>query len=221
MSRVVRVLIIEDEPDLASVVAKVLRECSFAVDVTFDGNDGLFKAQSEDYDAIVLDLMLPGMGGTSVLRALRQSKRTPVIVLTARTSQQDKIDGLNLGADDYLTKPFDIDELVARLRALIRRSANHPQPIVRIGDIEVDTTSCTVSKHGERVALTGKEYAILHLLLLHRGKLVTRTMIYDRVYGERDESLSNVVDVYVSNLRKKLGTDLIETRRGEGYIVRV
>ena len=216
-----RVLIVEDEPDLTKAIAQALTECSFVVDVAFDGNTGLSKAKSQDYDAIVLDLMLPNIDGSRVLRALRTNKPTPVLVLTARNSQEDKINSFNLGADDYVTKPFDINELIARLKALIRRSANQPLPVIRIDDIQVDTSSRTVSKQGKRVDLTAKEYSILHLLLLNRGTLVTRTMIYDRVYGDRDDSLSNVVDVYVSNLRKKLGPDLIETRRGEGYIVRV
>jgi two-component system OmpR family response regulator len=217
----VRILLIEDEPDLTQVIAQALRECAFSVDIALDGRTGLFKAQHEDYDAIVLDLMLPGLDGASLLRTLRQSKTTPVLILTARDSTADKIDGLNLGADDFVTKPFDLDELIARLRALIRRAANHPSPVVRLQDLEIDTASCEVFKQGRSVPLTRKEYAILQLLVLHRGELVTRSMIYDRVYGEHDDTLSNVVDVYVANLRRKLGPELIETRRGEGYIIRV
>ncbi len=220
IARTVRLLLIDDEPDLTEVIGKAMRECEFSVDVAFDGKTGLTKAQGEDYDAILLDLMLPGLDGASLLETLRQTKKTPVLVLTARDAKADKIHGLNLGADDYLTKPFDMDELIARVRALIRRSANQPAPLIRIRDIEVDTVSRAVSKQGRHVSLTAKEYAILNLLLLHRGQLVTRSMIYDRVYGDQDDTLSNVVDVYMANLRKKLGSDLIETRRGEGYIVR-
>jgi two-component system OmpR family response regulator len=217
----VRILLIEDEPDLTEVIAQALRECEFTVDIALDGATGLFKAQQEDYDAILLDLMLPRLDGVELLKTLRETKKTPVLILTARDTQADKINGLNLGADDFVTKPFDLDELIARLRALIRRAANHPSPVIRLQDLEIDTASREVLKQGRAVPLTRKEYAILQLLVLHRGQLVTRSMIYDRVYGERDDTLSNVVDVYVANLRKKLGPELIETRRGEGYIIRV
>ncbi len=215
-----RLLLIEDEPDFADVIAKSLRECEFAVDIASDGEVGLFRAQTEDYDAILLDMMLPSMDGATVLKTLRESRKTPVLVLTARDTQQDKILGLNLGADDYVTKPFDLEELIARVRALVRRSANQPAPVLTIMDIEVDTTRRQVSRDGKDVSLTGKEYAILHLLLLRRGQLVTRAMIYDHVYGDQDDSLSNVIDVYIANLRRKLGSDLIVTRRGEGYLIR-
>ena len=215
-----RVLLIEDEPDLANVVAKSLEECEFVVDTASDGIDGLHKAESEEYDVILLDLMLPGMDGAAVLKQLRKTKKTPVLMLTARDTQQDKITGLNLGADDYVTKPFDLDELIARVRALIRRSASEPAPVIRIRDIELDTVQRTVRRNGEAVSLTAKEYAILNLMLLRRGELVTRAMIYDHVYGDHDDSLSNVVDVYIANIRRKLGGDLIETRRGEGYVIR-
>jgi two-component system, OmpR family, response regulator len=215
-----RVLIIEDEPDLTRVVRQALTESGFSVDTAADGEEGLWKAQSTDYDAIILDLMLPRMHGGDVLRRLRESKVTPVLVLTARDAPADKIGHLNLGADDYLTKPFDLDELIARVRALIRRATNHPSPVLRVGDVELDTSARVVRKRGEHVDLAVKEYAILELLMMHKDKLVTRTMIYEHVYGEDDGTLSNVVDVYICNLRKKLGSELINTRRGEGYIIR-
>lgn len=216
-----RILLIEDEPDLSETIALALREMEFSVDVALDGATGLVKAQQEDYDAIVLDLMLPRLDGVSLLKTLRETRKTPVLILTARDSKADKLIGFNHGADDFVTKPFDLDELIARLRALIRRAANHPAPVIRLQDLEIDTASREVLKQGRVVPLTRKEYAILQLLVLHRGELVTRSMIYDRVYGERDDTLSNVVDVYVANLRRKLGPELIETRRGEGYIIRV
>ena len=215
-----RVLIIEDEPDLVRVVRQALTESGFSVDTAADGEEGLWKARSTDYDAIILDLMLPRMHGGDVLRELRTTKITPVLVLTARDSPTDKITNLNLGADDYLTKPFDLDELIARVRALIRRSSNQPSPVLRARDIELDTSARVVRKQGQHVDLAVKEYAILELLMTHHDKLVTRTMIYEHVYGEDDGTLSNVVDVYICNLRKKLGSELINTRRGEGYIIR-
>jgi two-component system OmpR family response regulator len=215
-----RVLIVEDEPDLTRVVRQALTESGFSVDTAADGEEGLWKAQNTDYDAVVLDLMLPRMHGGEVLRVLRTSKTTPVLVLTARDAPTDKIANLNLGADDYLTKPFDLEELIARLRALIRRSTNHPSPVLRAADVELDTSARVVRKQGEHVDLAVKEYAILELLMMHKDKLVTRTMIYEHVYGEDDGTLSNVVDVYICNLRKKLGSELINTRRGEGYIIR-
>ena len=217
-----RILLIEDEPDLAGVLRKALAEAGFSADVALDGEEGLFKARGCDYDAVVLDLMLPRLDGWSVLRKLREEKQTPVLVLTARDGVADKVRGLNLGADDYLTKPFQLDELIARVRALIRRSAGHPSPVVRVGDVEVDTAARVVRRAGADVPLSAKEYAILELLVLRRGTLVTRGMLYEHVYGEDDDTLSNVVDVHVSNLRRKLAPadDLIETRRGQGYIVR-
>ncbi|MBA3483552.1 MAG: response regulator transcription factor [Pirellulales bacterium] len=215
-----RVLIVEDEPDLTRVLRQALTESGFSVDTAADGEEGLWKAKQTDYDAVILDLMLPRMQGGEVLRELRESKITPVLVLTARDAPTDKITNLNLGADDYLTKPFDLDELIARVRALIRRSTNHPSPVLRAGEVELDTSARVVRRQGQHVELAVKEYAILELLMMHQDKLVTRTMIYEHVYGEDDGTLSNVVDVYICNLRKKLGGDLINTRRGEGYIIR-
>ncbi len=215
-----RILLIEDEPDLAEVISLALREYEFSVDTAQDGRTGLQKAQQDDYDLIVLDLMLPQLGGIALLKRLRQSNKTPVLILTARDEQADKVNGLNAGADDFVTKPFDLEELIARIRALIRRSVNHPSPIIQLEDLEIHTASREVYKQGDLVPLTRKEYAILQLLVLRRGELVTRSMIYDRLYGEQDDTLSNVVDVYVANLRRKLGAQLIETRRGEGYIIR-
>jgi len=216
-----RVLVVEDEADLARTVKQALEEDGFAVDVACDGESGLFNAQGVDYDALVLDLMLPRMDGWTVLKKLRAKKKTPVLILTARDSTPDKVKGLNAGADDYLTKPFELSELLARVRALIRRGADKPSPLIRVSDIEINTSARTVKKAGKPVELTAKEYALVELLALHKGELVTRTMIYDHIYDEKDDSLSNVVDVYVSNLRRKLGKDFVETRRGQGYILDV
>jgi len=217
----VRVLVVEDERDLASAVQKALVEEGFAVDVANDGESGLFNAESWEYDAVVLDLMLPRLDGWEVLKCLRRRKPTPVLLLTARDAVADKVAGLNAGADDYLTKPFELGELIARLRALIRRSAGKPSPLVRVGDVEINTAARSVKRGGKPVDLTAKEYALAELLALHRGELVTRSMVYDHLYDENDGTLSNIVDVYVSNLRKKLGKEFVETRRGQGYIARV
>lgn len=215
-----KVLVVEDERELVRVLSRALQEHGAVVDVSLDGLTGLQKAQSADYDVIVLDIMLPGMNGDLLLRKLRESRKTPVLMLTARDSIADKVNGLNLGADDYLTKPFDLQELLARVSALSRRWVNHPSPHLAIGEIQIDTAARVVRKDGQTLELTGKEYSILELLLLHRGTLVSRSMIYEHVYGENDDTLSNVVDVHVSNLRRKVGQRLIETRRGQGYFVR-
>ncbi len=214
-----RVLVVEDEPELLRAVAQSLREAGYAVDEAADGEDGLFKAQSWEYDALVLDLMLPRLNGWQLLEKLRQVKKTPVLILTARDGVADRIRGLDTGADDYLVKPFDLAELLARVRALIRRSAGQPNPLLEIGDICIDTRSKHVSVGGKQVDLTAREYALVELLALRRGELVSRTMIYEHLFDEDDDTLSNLVDVHVSNIRKKLGKDFIGTRRGQGYIV--
>ena len=214
-----RVLVVEDEPDLLRLVATSLREDGYAVDTAADGEDGVFKAISWEYDAVVLDVMLPGIDGWSVLKQLRAKKRTPVLMLTARDTVADRVRGLDFGADDYLVKPFALTELMARLRALIRRSAGQAVSIIKIGDVQIDTVGKIVIRDEELVALTPMEYALVELLSLHRQKLVSRTAIYDHLFDEDDDSLSNLVDVHVSNIRKKLGRDFITTRRGQGYMI--
>ena len=215
-----RLLVVEDEPDLLSVVAQSLREAGYAVDTAVDGGDGLFKAEGTQYDAIVLDLMMPRMDGWTVLKNLRKAgNAVPVLLLTARDAIPDRVKGLDCGADDYLTKPFELAELLARLRALIRRSAGKASAVIELGDVAVDTATRMVSKAGRPIALTAREYSLVELLAHHRGELVSRTMIYDHLFDEDDDSLSNLVDVHVSNVRKKLGKDFIETRRGQGYVV--
>jgi two-component system OmpR family response regulator len=215
-----RVLVVEDEVDLARGLRQVLEEDGYMVDVVGDGETAFVVAKGCDYDLILLDLMLPRRDGLAVLRALREEgKPVPVLIVTARDATAEKVRGLDLGADDYLTKPFEIDELLARVRALIRRAAGQSSPILKFGEIEIDTASGTVRKMGETVDVTAKEFALIELLARNSGKLVTRTMIYEHIYDENDDTLSNVVDVYISNLRKKLGKDLITTRRGQGYII--
>ncbi len=217
----VRVLVIEDEPDLLRGLCQVLREEGYAVDAAADGEDGLYKAKAWDYDAVVLDLMLPKLSGFALLTDLRKQKTTPVLILTARDAVQDRVTGLDTGADDYLVKPFQLAELKARLRALIRRSAGQADPVIEAGSIIVDTAARRVTRDGRSVTLTSREYGLVELLVLHRNTVVTRTMINDHLFDENHDSLSNLVDVYISRLRAKLGKDFITTRRGEGYIVDV
>jgi len=215
-----RLLVVEDEPDLLSVISQSLREDGYAVDTAADGEDGLFKAQGAEYDAIVLDLMLPHLDGFGVLKALRKDgNKVPVLVLTARDALPDRVKGLDSGADDYLTKPFELAELLARLRAPIRRSAGKASAAIEMGDVTVDTVARMVYKSGQSVPLTAREYSLVELLALHRGELVSRSMIYEHLFDEEDDSLSNLVDVHVSNVRKKLGKEFIRTRRGQGYVV--
>jgi two-component system OmpR family response regulator len=214
-----RVLVVEDEPDLLDSLSTALREDGYAVDVAADGDEGLFKAQTYEYDALVLDIMLPGKDGWEVLRQLRQSKKTPVLMLTARDGVRDRVRGLDTGADDYVVKPFNIAELLARLRALIRRCANQVQSRFEVGDLVIDTAARTVFRAAQQIVLTAREYALVEYMVLHRGKVVTRTMLYEHLFDEEDNTLSNLLDVHVSNIRKKLGHDFISTRRGHGYCV--
>ena len=214
-----RVLVVEDEPDVRRAVSEYLREDGYAVDSANDGEDGRYKANAWDYDAILLDVMLPKIDGWTLLAEIRKTKKTPVLMLTARDAVTDRIRGLDNGADDYLVKPFELSELAARLRALIRRSAGQVRPVIEIGDVKIELASKTVSLANEPVNLTAKEYALLEFLAIHRGKLVTRTMIYEHLFDEDEDSLSNLTDVYVFNLRKKLGRDFIATRRGQGYMI--
>lgn len=214
-----RVLVVEDEPDLARALRRAFTERGFACDTAADGESGLFNARSWSYDAVILDLMLPRLDGWTLLERLRLDRKTPVLVLTARDTRRDKLRLLNGGADDYMTKPFDLEELIARVRALIRRAAGAPARVLRVGGVALDTAAREVTKDGRPVPLAGKEYALLELLALRRGRLVTRTMIYDHLWDEEDPTLSNVADVYVASLRRKLGHELIRTRRGEGYLI--
>lgn len=214
-----RILVVEDEPDLVVVLAKALEEEGYAVDTAVDGDEGLYKAESWHYDAVILDIMLPLRDGWQVLQKLRRQKKVPVLILTARDAVNERIRGLDLGADDYLVKPFELNELLARLRALIRRAHGEAAPIIDIADVTVDTATRSVRRQGKLVHLTPREYALVELLALKRGTLVTRTVLYEHLFDENDDSLSNLIDVHVSNLRKKLGKDFVKTRRGEGYLI--
>jgi two-component system, OmpR family, response regulator len=214
-----RILVVEDEPDLRAALAQTLCESGYAVDIAADGSDGLYKATTWTYDAIVLDIMLPKMNGWDVLKSIRAKNSAPVLILTARDAISDRVRGLDGGADDYLVKPFSIQELLARVRALVRRSAGVAESTITIGDVEINLVNRTVAKAGEAVVLTAREFALVEMLSLHRGRLISRSQIYDHIFGEDDDSLSNLIDVHVSHIRKKLGADFISTRRGQGYIV--
>ena len=214
-----RILVVEDEPRLLHNLAKALREERYAVDTAPDGEEGLFKAESYNYDLVVLDVMLPGLDGWTVLDRLRTKKKTPVLMLTARDAPEDRVRGLDTGADDYLIKPFDLTELLARIRALIRRAAGVARADIELGEVLIDMRARAVTLAGVPVTLTAREYAILEYLALHRGEVVTRTALYEHLFDDSDDTLYNLLDVHVSSIRKKLGHDLIATRRGQGYCV--
>jgi DNA-binding response OmpR family regulator len=220
-----RVLIIEDEPRLAENIGRSLRESAgYAVDIAPDGQEGLFMAESNEYDAILLDLMLPQMDGMQLLGKIRHAgQRTPVLVVTARDDKESVVALLNAGADDYLTKPFDLGELLARTKALIRRGKGQPSPILAIGDLELNTISRSVQRGGKPVALTAMEYRVLEYLLHRPRAVVSKSELLEHLYDYNWEKFSNVIEVYISGLRRKLDTgcskQLIHTIRGQGYIL--
>jgi DNA-binding response OmpR family regulator len=219
-----RVLLVEDYDPLARSVAQGLREAGYAVDRSADGEEGLWYAESNAYDAIVLDLMLPRMDGLTVLRTLREKKNpAAVLLLTARDRLADRVSGLDAGADDYLVKPFEFAELLARLRALIRRRYRQGEAVIRIADLEVDTGARVVKRAGASIQLSAREYALLEYLALRRDQVVTRAEIWEHVYDFASDPSSNVVDVYIGYLRRKIDHDrepkLIQTRRGQGYLL--
>jgi len=215
-----KILLVEDSDDLRRTVRQALTEEGYAVDEAADGDEGAYKAEEWDYDAIILDVMLPGADGWEILRRVRLLKATPILMLTAKHKAQDRVRGLDGGADDYLVKPFDLPELLARVRALIRRSAGVASSVLVIGDVHLDTVTRRVKLDGERVELTAREYSLVEYLALQRGRVISRTTLYEHLFGEDDETtLSNLLDVYVCNVRKKLGKDFILTRRGHGYCI--
>lgn len=219
-----RILVVEDDPRLSNLVARGLREQTYAVDVCADGREAIVQAVVNQYDAIVLDVMLPGKDGFTVLRELRERNlRTPVLMLTARDAVADRIAGLDGGADDYLTKPFDFGELLARLRALLRRPEVLQSDKLTIADLSIDTLSREVTRSGTPITLTGKEYALLELLARQTGRVVSRADIVAHVWDDNHDSFTNAVEVYVNRLRGKIDcapfTPLIHTRRGAGYVL--
>ncbi|MEY8709707.1 DNA-binding response regulator [Mangrovibacter phragmitis] len=220
-----RLLLVEDEEKTSSYISRALSELSFSVDVAHDGIEGLYLALQYDYDAIVLDVMLPGQDGYSVLEKLRASKQTPVLMLSARSSVDERVRGLRCGADDYLPKPFSLIELVARIQALIRRrgSDNTDPTHISIDDLHIDLISRKVSRNNERIDLTAKEFALLSLLARHQGEILSKLMIAEQVWDMNFDSDANVVEVAIKRLRNKIDTPytvkLLHTVRGMGYVL--
>jgi DNA-binding response OmpR family regulator len=219
-----RVLVVEDYAVLRDSLAKGLRDSGYAVDATGEGSEGLWYAENHPYDVIVLDLMLPVMSGLDVLKRLRATgNTTPVLVLTAKDAIADRVAGLDHGADDYMVKPFAFEELLARLRVLVRRRYAKVESVVRVADLEIDTRARRVRRAGRIVALSAREYALLEYLAHRVGHIVSRTELWDHAYDEAAEANSNVLDVHISHLRRKIddgqATKLIHTRRGQGYVL--
>ena len=220
-----RALIIEDELKLARNIAKALEEStSFVVDISTDGEDGRHMALSNSYDLIILDLMLPKIHGLEILQHLRRKgHRTPVLILTARDATQDVIQGLDLGCDDYLTKPFEMGELTARCKAMVRRSYNRPNPLLQVGDLVLNAASRLVTFRGQPIPLPAMEYRLLEYLVLRSGQIVSKEEIIDHLYDFHSETFSNTVEVYISSLRRKIDPGprhvLIHTIRGRGYLI--
>jgi DNA-binding response OmpR family regulator len=220
-----RILIVEDEETLANLIKGGLEDESYSVDVAYDGEEGLFLAENEPFDIIILDIMLPKLNGIELLKKLRKKNiSTPVLMLTAKSEIEDKVLGLNSGADDYLTKPFSFDELLARIKAILRRHFNVVDNILKIDDLEINLSTHEVKRGGILVELTAKEYALLEYLALNRNKLLTRTDITEHIYNYDFDLDSNVVDVMITRIRKKIdkGFDkkLIQTVRGSGYMLK-
>jgi two-component system copper resistance phosphate regulon response regulator CusR len=219
-----RILLVEDEPRMANVIATGLREQSYAVDVAQDGDAGLYQTSINDYDAIILDVLLPQRNGFEVCRELRANgNATPILMLTARAAIADRLTGFDAGADDYLTKPFSFRELLARLRALLRRDSQLRPEVLEIEDLVIDSASHRVSRAGRDVQLTAKEYALLEYLARRAGHLVSRAELAAHVWDDSFDPFSNTIEVYINRLRKKIDGNhslkLLHTRRGEGYIL--
>lgn len=220
-----RILVVEDEKNLARVLKQGLEENSFAVDISYDGEEGLYMAETFPFDAVILDIMLPKMDGIEVLRRLREKEvPVPVLMLTAKGEIEDRVRGLNTGADDYLPKPFDFSELLARLRAVIRRNKGGVSSIININDLEIDMNSQTVKRAGREIGLSATEFRILEYLALNRERVISRTELIEHVYDTGHDLDSNVINVYINYLRNKIdkdfGTQLIHTVRGSGYIIK-
>jgi two-component system, OmpR family, response regulator len=213
-----RILVVEDDSDLRGQLVRALTEAGYAVDAAPDGEEGLFLGETEPYDAIVLDLGLPKLDGVTVLKGWRNlGKTTPVLILTARGKWSDKVEGFDAGADDYLTKPFHIEELLARVRALLRRAAGHATAAIECGDLRVDTRAARATVGGEPIRLTSHEYKVLAYLMHHRGRVVPRTELVEHIYDQDFDRDSNTIEVFIGRLRRKIGSERIQTERGLGY----
>ncbi|WNM59945.1 response regulator transcription factor [Candidatus Nitrospira allomarina] len=221
-----RILLVEDDSSVSGFIVKGLREEQYAVDLATDGEMGLAMAETTHYDVIILDIMLPKMNGIDVCRRLRAKRHaTPILLLTAREAIEDRVTGLDTGADDYLTKPFAFAELLARLRALLRRGSGLPTPRLTIADLELDPVTHRVSRAGQTIILTNKEYSLLEYLMRNVGRVLTRTAITEHVWDIHYESITNIVDVHIKTLRSKMDRDfspqLIHTVRGIGYVLKI
>jgi len=219
-----RLLLVEDDSRIARFVARGLQEQSYAVDVAANGDDALYQVEINDYDIVVLDVMIPGKDGFATCRAIRAlGKRMPILMLTARDAVADRITGLDSGADDYLTKPFEFGELLARLRALLRRPQDLQPSQIVVGDLQLDTRSRTAKRGNRAISLTAKEYALLEFMVRNANRVVGRSEIAEHVWDESFDPFSNLIEVYVNRLRRKLGEEsgkpLLQTRRGSGYIL--
>ncbi len=215
-----RVLVIEDDPRIARDITRALEASGYVVESVSDGEEAWFRGDTEDYGAVVLDLGLPKMDGLAVLKRWRASgRRMPVLILTARGSWAERVDGIDAGADDYLPKPFHIEELLSRLRAIVRRSSGQASSVMTVGDVTLDERQMKVSVRGVPVALSPLEYRVVSYLFMQRGRVVSQTELDENVYGPGEDHGSNALEVLIGRVRRKLGVDLIETRRGFGYIV--
>jgi two-component system OmpR family response regulator len=213
-----RILVVEDDPDLRRQLTRALQEAGYAVDEAADGEEGAFLGDTEPYDAVVLDLGLPKQDGVTVLKGWRDSGKVfPVLILTARGRWSEKVEGFDAGADDYLTKPFHIEELLARMRALLRRAAGHATAALECGDLRVDTRAARATVGGEPIKLTSHEYKVLAYLMHHQGRVVPRSELIEHIYDQDFDRDSNTIEVFVGRLRKKIGQDRIQTERGLGY----
>lgn len=220
-----RILVVDDEPHLTDILYKSLKEEGYSVDIAQDGLEGIEYAKMNVYDVIILDIMLPGMDGIHILNSLRASGiGTPVLMLTAKDATEDKVKGLDTGADDYMTKPFELSELMARIRALLRRESPSKTPVLKIADLEVNTLTHQVIRGNKEIMLTSKEYALLEYMLRNSGRVLTRTQIADHIWDYEFDGFSNIIDVYIRYLRKKIDDDyepkLIHTIRGSGYCLK-
>lgn len=220
-----RILIIEDEKNLARILKKGLEENGFTAEVSLDGEEGLYMAETYPYDAVLLDIMLPNVDGLTILNKLRAKMiDVPVLMITAKGEIENRIKGLNIGADDYIVKPFDFSELLARLRAVIRRNKGKPSPLITIGDLVIDMNTRTVKRAGREIRLSAKEYNLLEYLALNEGRVVSRTELIEHVYDTEFDLDSNIIDVYINYLRNKIDRDfdkqLIQTIRGAGYVLK-